>query len=94
MSESDDGTRPWQIYLQDMINFVEEAISLTANFRQDEFVNDRRTYGATLRNLELIGEAANRIPEEVRAANPHIQWRQVVALRDRLAHDIRGLTTM
>ncbi|MCY4174710.1 MAG: DUF86 domain-containing protein [Acidimicrobiaceae bacterium] len=77
-----------------MINFVEEAISLTANFRQDEFVNDRRTYGATLRNLELIGEAANRIPEEVRAANPHIQWRQVVALRDRLAHDIRGLTTM
>lgn len=48
-------------------------------------------YDATLRNLELIGEAASRIPLEVRDAHPDIPWRMVIATRNRLIHGYLGL---
>jgi len=41
-------------------------------------------YDATLRNLELIGEAATQFPAEIREANPEIPWRLIVATRNRL----------
>ena len=48
-------------------------------------------YDATLRNLELIGEAATNIPDAVKAANPQIPWRQIVATRNRLIHGYLGI---
>ncbi len=55
-----------------MIGFAGNALSYTAGLSKAEFVADSRTYDATLRNLELIGEAARNIPEEVRSAHPEI----------------------
>ena len=48
-------------------------------------------YDATLRNLELIGEAATHVPAEVRACAPDVPWRMVVALRNRLIHGYLGI---
>ena len=48
-------------------------------------------YDAILRNLELIGEAATHIPDEVRDAYPQIPWRMVIATRNRLIHGYLGL---
>ena len=50
------------------------------------FVADRRTYDATLRNIQLIGEAATHVPDDVRAAYPSIPWRAIIGSRNRLAH--------
>lgn len=44
-----------------------------------------------IRNLELIGEAATHIPDEVRNANPDIPWRMVIATRNRLIHGYLGI---
>ena len=49
------------------------------------------TYDATLRNLELIGEAATRVPSDVREAHPHFPWRRIIGTRNRLAHDYLGI---
>lgn len=49
------------------------------------------TYDATLRNLELIGEAALHIPAAVRSVNPGIPWRMIVATRNRLIHGYLGI---
>jgi len=49
------------------------------------------TYDATLRNLELIGEAATYIPEDVRAAHPEIPWRMIIATRNQLIHGYLGI---
>jgi hypothetical protein len=46
----------------------------------------RTVYDATLRNLELIGEAATHIPTAIREANPDIPWRLIVATRNPLVH--------
>ena len=59
--------------------------------KQSAFVADTRTYDATLRNLELIGESATRIPGEIREAHPEIAWRQIIAMRNRLIHAYLGI---
>ena len=48
-------------------------------------------YDATLRNLELIGEAATHVPDAIRAAHPQVPWRLVVATRNRLIHGYLGI---
>jgi uncharacterized protein with HEPN domain len=54
------------------------------------FVASSLTYDATLRNLELIGEAATHIPDGARAAHPEIPWRMIIATRNRLIHGYLG----
>ncbi len=58
---------------------------------QNRFTVSGMTYDATLRNLELIGEAATRIPEDVREENPDIPWRMIIATRNRLVHAYLGI---
>ena len=53
---------------------------------------DELTYDATLRNLELIGEAATHIPSEVRDAYPDIPWHAIVGTRNRLAHSYLSIS--
>ena len=86
MSDAGQGTREWRFYIQDMIEFSEKVLSYTEGLDQEEFIADELTYDATLRNVELIGEAASHIPSEVREAHPDIPWRAIVGARNRLAH--------
>ena len=58
----------------------------TSRLGMAAFVADRRTYDATLRNIQLIGEAATHVPDDVRAAYPSIPWRAIIGSRNRLAH--------
>jgi len=83
--------REWRFYLDDMMGFVEKAMAYSHGFEQAEFEASGVNYDATLRNLELIGEAARHIPESVRAAYPSIPWRQVIATRNRLIHGYLGI---
>jgi len=53
--------REWRFYVDDMIGFVEKVIAYTEGLDQREFVNNGQIYDASLRNLELIGEAATHI---------------------------------
>ena len=83
--------REWQFYLQDMIRFAEKILSYTSGMDQAMFVSSALTYDATLRNLELVGEAATHIPENVRKASPFISWRMIIATRNRLIHGYLGI---
>lgn len=73
MSETLDAPRQWRFYAADMIECCRKVISYTRDLKsQTAFVRDSRTYDATLRNLELVGEAATHIPQGVRKAHPEI----------------------
>lgn len=85
------GTREWLFYLDDMATFAEKSAAYSRGLDQQAFVDNSLIYDATLRNLELIGEAATHIPEDVRAANPRIPWRLIIATRNRLIHGYLGL---
>lgn len=89
MSEAD--SREWRFYLDDMLNFCGKVIAYTEGLDQEGFVTSGLNYDATLRNLELIGEAATHVPDAIRAANPNIPWRLVIATRNRLIHGYLGI---
>jgi len=91
MSDEKRPLREWRLYAADMIQFCGRVISYIRNLDQQAFISDRRTYDATLRNLELIGEAGSHIPAKVREAYPSISWREIVALRNRLIHAYLGI---
>lgn len=62
---SDAGKREWRFYIDDMIDFAEKVLAYTEGLDQTSFEMSGMTYDATLRNLELIGEAANHIPKKL-----------------------------
>ena len=88
---SDAAAREWRFYIDDMIAFAEKVIAYTDGFDRDRFIASGLTYDATLRNLELIGEAASHVPDVVRAAHPQVPWRLVIATRNRLIHGYLGI---
>ena len=71
-SVSENDAREWRFYLDDMIGFAEKVRNFAKGFNQQDFVASGLHYDAALRNLELIGEAATHIPEQVRVAHPKI----------------------
>lgn len=88
---SDAGQREWRFYIDDMIGFAEKVIAYTDGLDQAGFVASGLNYDAAVRNLELIGEAATHVPDSVRATNPQIPWRLVIATRNRLIHGYLGI---
>lgn len=88
---SDATQREWRFYIDDMIAFAGKVIAYTEGLDQAAFIAGGLNYDATVRNLELIGEAATHIPEAIRANHPLIPWRKVIATRNRLIHGYLGI---
>lgn len=74
-----------------MIAFAEKVLAYTAGMDQPAFVANSLVYDATLRNLELIGEAATHVPDDVRQAHPEVPCGMVIATRNRLVHAYLGI---
>lgn len=88
---SDNSKHEWRFYIDDMIDFAQKVMVYTEGLDKAGFEASGMTYDATLRNLELIGEAATHIPDEVRAAHPEIPWRMIIATRNQLIHGYLGI---
>lgn len=88
---SDARKREWRFYLDDMIDFAQKVLTYTEGLNQAEFTAKELIYDATLRNLEMIGEAATHIPDEIRLKNPEIPWRVIIATRNHLIHGYLGI---
>ena len=74
-----------------MQHFCAKVIRYTGGLDQQQFLTDELTVDAVLRNLELLGEAAKQIPDNVRQRHPTVPWRRIAGLRDVLAHAYFGL---
>ena len=83
--------REWRFYLTDMIGFCQRVISFTNGLDLIQFVKNDMCFDATIRNIELIGEAATHLPESVRAASPDIPWRMIIATRNQMIHGYLGI---
>ena len=79
------------LLLEDILQAVEKIDLYTEGMSQEAFMKDSRTIDAVVRNLEIIGEAASRIPEEFRTRYPDIPWRRIVGLRNRIVHEYFGV---
>ncbi len=67
--------REWKFYLEDMICFAKNVLAYSDGFDLKRFESTGINYDATIRNLELMGEAAIHIPTEIKETNSDIPWR-------------------
>jgi uncharacterized protein with HEPN domain len=75
-----------KLYLSHIQDACDAAINNT-NIGKEAFFANRQAQDATVRNLEVIGEAVKRLSEELRNLHPNIQWKQIAGMRDRLIHN-------
>jgi len=74
------------IRLRHMLDYAREAVALVQGRKRADLDDDRLLELALVRLLEVVGEAASRVPVEDRALYPDIPWPQIVGLRNRLIH--------
>lgn len=74
------------VRLQNMLDHAREATAMAAGKTRQDLDSDRKLNLALVRLLEVIGEAAGRMPVEDRAQFPRIPWARIIALRNRLIH--------
>lgn len=77
-------------YLQHILDAIGK-IETYIHVGQDEFVKGTHWHDATIRELEIIGEATKRISETLRNQHTDIPWRRIAGLRDVLIHDYMGV---
>ena len=78
--------RPVGVLLEDMLERIDRIARYTQGLDRDAFVHDDKTIDAVVRSLEVIGEAARRLPAEFKARHSEIPWHQIAGLRNRIVH--------
>ncbi|MBM4050361.1 MAG: DUF86 domain-containing protein [Planctomycetes bacterium] len=78
--------RDVMLYLKDILDALESAETFVRGLSYNQFVRDDKTVSAVIRKLEIVGEAARQIPEDLRAKHPEVPWRQMAEMRNRLIH--------
>ena len=83
--------REIQLLLEDILEASKKILFYTGGMSFDDFINDDKTVDAVVRNFEIIGEAANRVPDNFKSDHPEIEWRRMTGLRNRIIHEYFGV---
>ncbi len=84
-------SRKPRLYLEDIVTACGRIREYTAGLEDEAFMRDQMKQDAVVRNLEIIGEAAKKLPADVTDAMPQVRWRDVRGFRDVLAHQYFGV---
>ena len=72
--------------IDDIIECCEKILRFTSGMNQEQLVQQEIVMDAVLRNIEIIGEAAKHVPNDVRAKMPGIEWKKIAGMRDWISH--------
>jgi uncharacterized protein with HEPN domain len=74
-------------FIFDMLDAALSVQKMTRDVPFSVFVPDRKLYRAVEREIEIIGEAANRISDALKLAHQDVPWTKIIGTRHRLAHE-------
>ncbi|NJK38743.1 MAG: DUF86 domain-containing protein [Oscillatoriales cyanobacterium RM2_1_1] len=77
--------------LIDIDYYGRTVISFVSGMTQAEFAEDRKTIAAVMYAISIMGEATKRLSNEFREEHPHLPWKELAGMRDRLVHDYRNI---
>jgi len=78
-------------YIEDIIEAMNASMEFVSDMSYDDFVEDTKTIYATIRALEVIGEAVKNIPDDVKKEYPEIPWKKIAGMRDKVIHEYFGV---
>lgn len=79
------------LYLTDIHDSINKINDFVKEMTYQAFSRDARTIDAVVRNIEIIGEAARHIPDQLRLKYPKVPWKQIVGSRDKVMHEYFGV---
>ena len=77
-------------YLQHIRDAIQQVRSYTQEGKEP-FLADRKSQDATVRNLEIIGEAVKKLSPRLRSTRPDVPWKRIAGMRDKMIHDYFGV---
>ncbi len=80
-------SRKWMFRVRHVLEAIERIRQYTAGMDEAGFAGDQKTIDAVVRNFQVIGEAARRVPEEIQGSHPDIPWSVMIGMRHVLVHD-------
>ncbi len=80
-----------KLLISDMLESCNKILQYTDSMDFEAFCNDSKTLDAVIRNFEIIGEAANRLPEDFKDEHNNIDWHRIRGFRNRIVHDYIGI---
>ena len=80
-----------ELLLKDIEESIKKIKVYTKGMSFEMFQNDDKTIDAVIRNFEIIGEAANRIPDEIKDKFTEVNWHRIRGFRNRIVHDYMGV---
>lgn len=83
--------RDRSLLLKDMLESAEKIKQYSNGIDLESFLNDEKTIDATVRNFEIVGEAANRIDPDFKIQHPEIDWKRIRGFRNRIVHNYFGV---
>ena len=84
-------SRSVKLLIEDILESGERILAYTHGLSFEEFVNSPMVTDAVIRNFEIIGEAANRLPRDFRSKQTDVDWRRIRGFRNRIVHDYFGI---
>ena len=79
------------LLINDILDSCIKILQYTNDMSFEEFLKDSKTIDAVIRNFEIIGEAANRLPDAFKEQHPSIDWHRIRGFRNRIVHDYMGI---
>lgn len=80
------------MYLQDILDAMNDILSYVEGMTSQEFEADKRTFDAVVRNLGIMGEAVKNLPGDLKKDNPGVPWRDIAGMRDKVIHAYFGVS--
>lgn len=83
--------RNYIMYIEDIQNSIERIFEYTHRLSYEDFESNFMVSDATIRNFEIIGEASNKIPDEIKLVYSEIPWEEMYHLRNKISHEYFGV---
>lgn len=83
--------RDYKLYLDDILQAIDSINRYTKKLTHNKFKKNKLVIDATVRNLEIIGEAVKDIPAGIKEKYSEIEWKKIAGLRDILTHEYFGV---